>query len=142
MSNFGFDRFIDNHKIEYREFTAGENKGFVSPFKPLEPKDEMLVQALLEDCHEEFVEMVYNARSNKKMEKNKEEIVSAKVFSGKQAMKKGLVDDFKNPDQIIDHHVANPKPKIATVRFKEGLLKRLFSISINVKFDDLMQLKS
>jgi len=147
MSGFGLDQFIEKHNIEYREFTAGENKGFLSPFKPVSSHRQEEIQELLNECHKEFIDMVYNARkvskqSIKLMEDNKDEIVTAKVFSGANAYIVGLIDGFKNPQEIISEFTNKSNPKVLSAKMKEGFWKRLFSMNVNVNMDDLMTLEN
>jgi protease-4 len=139
MSGFGLDRFIDRHHVDYREFTAGTNKGFLSPFKPVDEEKEAYIQELLDNCHQEFIDMVYSSRKNEKMKDNKEEITTAKVFSGTQALDLGLIDGFKSPNDIIKKYTNKKRPKILALNHKESLFKRLFSVNVNVQFDDLMK---
>jgi len=139
-SHFGLDRFIAKHDIDYREFTAGKSKGFLNPFKPVDAEKEELIKGLLEDCHQEFIDIVYGSRKLDRMNENKEEIITAKVFSGAKACEIGLIDGFKNPTEIIDQFTEGDINH-TVIEDKESWLKKLFGFNINVKLEDLEKLE-
>jgi len=59
-----------------------------------------LVQGVIDDIHNQFVDVVLSCRdiSREKIEN----IADARIFTGRQALKAGLVDDLGNMEYAID----------------------------------------
>src|SRR2546428_8185025 len=55
MNGFGFTGLMDKLGVERRLITAGENKGMLDPFSPLEEKDKEYIKGLMKDIHEQFI---------------------------------------------------------------------------------------
>jgi protease-4 len=78
--------------IDMKAITSGEMKDMGSPFKPLDPKDEKVLKALVDEFYGRFIKVVCDGRPKL----TREEIVKladGRVYSGPQAKANGLVDD-------------------------------------------------
>src|SRR4030081_1553105 len=62
MDGFGFTGLMDKLGIERRLITAGENKGMLDPFSPVEEKDVQHAKQLIHDVHEQFISVVREGR--------------------------------------------------------------------------------
>src|SRR4249920_2893246 len=51
MDGFGFTGTMEKLGVERRLLTAGENKGFLDPFSPLNPKQKELAEKMLAEIH-------------------------------------------------------------------------------------------
>src|SRR5512134_214646 len=58
MDGFGVTGLMEKLGVERRLLTAGENKGFLDPFLPVDEAQKRHAQALLEDIHEQFIRVV------------------------------------------------------------------------------------
>ncbi|HVJ22941.1 MAG TPA: S49 family peptidase, partial [Burkholderiales bacterium] len=58
MNGFGFTGLMDKLGVERRLITAGENKGMLDPFSPLEEKDKKHIQQMMGDIHQQFIGVV------------------------------------------------------------------------------------
>ena len=58
MDGFGFTEGMKKLGVERRLLAAGENKGFLDPFSPVEPKQEDHARAMLGEVHEQFIHVV------------------------------------------------------------------------------------
>src|SRR5690606_22432766 len=65
MDGFGFANVLDKLGIERRLLTAGENKGFLDPFSPLEPAQREHAQAMLGAIHQQFIQVVREGRGER-----------------------------------------------------------------------------
>ncbi|MCO6413187.1 MAG: S49 family peptidase [Thiogranum sp.] len=90
MDGFGFVEAIEKLGIERRLLTAGENKGFLDPFQPVKEADVAHVTKLLEDIHQQFIDVVQSGRGDKL--KDDPLLFSGFVWTGEQAVDLGLVD--------------------------------------------------
>jgi protease-4 len=90
MNGFGFTGLMDKLGVERRLITAGENKGMLDPFSPLDEKDKRHVQTMMKDIHEQFVGVVREGRG--KRLKEQPELFSGLVWTGQKSVELGLAD--------------------------------------------------
>ncbi|MDP5009544.1 MAG: S49 family peptidase, partial [Glaciimonas sp.] len=58
MDGFGFTGLMEKAGVERRLLTAGENKGFLDPFSPVNPTQKAFAQVMLTDIHQQFIDVV------------------------------------------------------------------------------------
>jgi protease-4 len=92
MDGFGFVDAIEKLGVERRLLTAGEHKGFLDPFQPAQQADIDQVQELLDDIHQQFIDVVTAGRGDKL--KQDPDLFSGYVWTGEQAVTLGLVDEL------------------------------------------------
>jgi protease-4 len=98
MDGFGFTGTMQKLGVERRLMTAGENKGFMDPFSPRNPKHEAFTKSLLGDIHQQFIEVVRTGRG--KRLKETPEMFSGLFWTGDKAIKLGLADDIGSVDSV------------------------------------------
>lgn len=98
MEGFGFVGLIDKLGIERRLLTAGENKGMLDPFSPQNDRHRAFAQALINQVHQQFIDVVKQGRGNRLKENG--ETFSGLFWNGEQAVKLGLADDFGTLDFV------------------------------------------
>ena len=98
MDGFGFTGLMDKLGIERRLMTAGENKGFLDPFSPQTEKQRAYAQAMLNQIHQQFIDVVKKGRGARL--KETPETFSGLFWSGQQAVDMGLADQFGNLDYV------------------------------------------
>ena len=90
MDGYGFTEVMKKVGVERRLMTAGENKGMLDPFSPVNPKHQALAQTMLNEVHEQFKTVVRNGRGSRL--KETPEVFSGLFWSGEQGIKLGLAD--------------------------------------------------
>ncbi|MBA3771778.1 MAG: S49 family peptidase [Ramlibacter sp.] len=98
MDGFGFTGLMDKLGVERRLMTAGENKGFLDPFSPQTEKHRAFAQAMLDQVHLQFIEVVKAGRG--KRLKEAPELFSGLFWTGQQAVEMGLADQLGNLDFV------------------------------------------
>jgi protease-4 len=98
MDGFGFTGTMDKAGVERRLLTAGENKGFLDPFSPQAPQHKAHAQTLLNDIHQQFIDVVKAGRG--KRLKETPEMFSGLMWTGAQSVQLGLADDFGSVDSV------------------------------------------
>ncbi len=98
MDGFGFTGTMQKLGVERRLLTAGENKGFMDPFSPRNPKQEEFTKGLLVDIHHQFIDVVKQGRG--KRLKETPEMFSGLFWTGDKAVQMGLADDFGSVDSV------------------------------------------
>ena len=143
-SSFGLDKLLEKYDVDYREYTAGKNKSMLNMFKPVDDEGEAFVHEMLEDVHQDFIDIVYSARKNEKLIEHKEEVITAKVFTGSKALSRGMIDGHKTIKDIIESEFGkDPKLNIHRPKQKESFIKKILGGGLSVKLDlsDLMETK-
>ncbi|NRA74277.1 MAG: S49 family peptidase [Rickettsiales bacterium] len=100
VSGFGFTNAIKKLGIERRIITQGKNKSIYDPFLPVKKADEKIIQSVQKDIYESFKKHVIAHRGNK-LGKNKEKLFNGEFWSGKMAVKLGLVDGIGNFYEVM-----------------------------------------
>jgi protease-4 len=98
MDGFGFTGTMDKLGVERRLLTAGENKGFLDPFSPPEEKHKAHAQLLLNDIHQQFIDVVKTGRGSRL--KESPDMFSGLMWTGVQSVQLGLADDFGSIDSV------------------------------------------
>ncbi|WP_197476321.1 S49 family peptidase, partial [Oleiphilus sp. HI0043] len=75
---------------ERRLYTAGAHKGFLDPFSDEKGDEVEFWESVLNTTHQQFIAKVKEGRGERL--KVDEEIFSGLIWSGEQALEKGLVD--------------------------------------------------
>ena len=90
MNGFGFTGLMDKLGVERRLITAGDNKGMLDPFSPLDEKDKQHVQTMMKDIHEQFIGVVREGRG--KRLKETADLYSGLIWTGQKSVELGLAD--------------------------------------------------
>ncbi|TMH90847.1 MAG: S49 family peptidase [Betaproteobacteria bacterium] len=98
MNGFGFTGLMDKLGIERRLITAGEHKGMLDPFSPLEEKDRQYAKQLMEEIHRQFIGVVREGRG--KRLKETPDMFSGLFWSGEKSVELGLADGFGSLDSV------------------------------------------
>lgn len=98
MDGFGFTGLMDKLGVERRLLTAGENKGLLDPFLPLDHKQKAVAQSMLDDIHRQFIEVVKQGRGDRI--KGGQEVFSGLFWTGDRAVELGLADALGSLDSV------------------------------------------
>jgi protease-4 len=98
MDGFGFTGLMEKLGVERRLLTAGEHKGMLDPFSPQDDKQKAFAQALIDQVHQQFIEVVREGRGERL--KDSPETFSGLFWNGEQAVQLGLADDFGTLESI------------------------------------------
>ena len=98
MDGFGFTGTMDKLGVERRLITAGENKGFMDPFSPLNPKQKEYAETMLKEIHRQFIDVVKQGRGNRL--KESPDMFSGLVWTGQKSIELGLSDALGSVDYV------------------------------------------
>ena len=94
INGFGFVDGMQELGIERRLITAGDNKGILDPFSPLQERDKEHVQRMLDQLHDQFIATVKEGRGDRLKADEHPELFSGLFWSGEEAKTLGLIDEF------------------------------------------------
>ncbi len=121
MDGFGFTALMDKFGVERRLLTAGENKGFMDPFSPQTEKQKIFSQSMLNEIHQQFIDVVRKGRGQRLKETS--DTFSGLFWIGSKAVSMGLADDFGTVDSVSRDVLKTAN--IVDYTQKEGLPERV-----------------
>jgi protease IV len=98
MDGFGFTEAMAKLGIERRLLTAGQNKGMLDPFSAQDEKQRAYAQAMIDQVHRQFIEVVKAGRG--KRLKETPDTFSGLFWNGEEAVRLGLADHMGSLDQV------------------------------------------
>lgn len=137
MDGFGFVGAMEKFGVERRLLTAGENKGMLDPFSPADPLQTAYAKAMLDQIHQQFIDVVKQGRGSRL--KETPQTFSGLFWNGEDALRLGLVDKLGNLDfvarevigaaEIVDYtphdNLAERLAKRFGAAFGEGAVRAL-----------------
>jgi protease-4 len=117
LDSFGFTGTLEKLGIERRLLTAGENKSFLDPFSPTDPKQKEHAQKMLAEIHQQFIQVVQQGRGERL--KNTAEIFSGMLWTGQKSIDLGLVDALGSAEYVAREIIQ--VERIVDYTTKEGL---------------------
>lgn len=85
--------------VESVVIKSGAHKDLASPFRKMSAEDRRILQAVLDDVHEQFIEAVAEGRALELADVRP--LADGRIFTGRQARAARLVDEIGNLDDAI-----------------------------------------
>lgn len=120
MDGFGFEGTIEKLGIERRLLTAGEHKAVLDPFSPENPVEKQHVQTMLDEIHQEFIDVVKEGRGDRLADDPK--LFSGLFWTGTKAMELGLIDGLGSAGYVAREVVG--VEEIVDYSYQEDILQR------------------
>jgi len=98
MDGFGFTGAMEKLGIERRLLAAGENKGFLDPFSPIQESQKHHAENMLGEIHQQFINVVRQGRG--KRLKETPEMFSGLFWIGSKSVELGLADALGSVDYV------------------------------------------
>ncbi|MGD9496998.1 MAG: signal peptide peptidase SppA [Armatimonadota bacterium] len=94
MEYLQFAEAMDKIGVEGGNLTTGPYKDTGSIYREMRPDEVKLMQGLIDDMYEQFIQAVADGREMKVEEVRK--LADGRVYTGEQALKLGLIDELGN----------------------------------------------
>jgi len=98
MNGFGFTGLMDKLGVDRRLITAGENKGMLDPFSPVQARDVEHAKKLVNDIHQQFIAVVREGRG--KRLKETPDMFTGLIWTGQMSIDLGLADGVGTLDSV------------------------------------------
>ncbi len=121
MEGFGFTGLMGKLGVERRMMTAGENKGMMDPYSPQTSKQKAYSQAMLNEIHAQFIDVVRKGRGTRL--KETPETFSGLFWVGSKAVEMGLADELGTVDSVARDVIKSEN--VIDYTQKEGLPERM-----------------
>ncbi len=132
LDSFGFTGTLEKLGVERRLLTAGENKSFLDPFLPSDPKQRDHARQMLAEIHQQFIQVVQHGRGDRL--KNTPEIFSGLLWTGEKSIELGLVDALGSAEYVAREIIKTERMVDFTTKegFAEHFAKRFGKMTANL----------
>ncbi len=138
-ASFGFKDLIQKIGVERRVYTAGKNKSTLDPFVAEKEDDVKRLKNIQLELHADFIKVVENSRGSKLKDVEKNNIFTGEFWTGKTALKLGLIDGIGNADQILKKKFGD-KVIIKNFEKPKGFLAKKLSSSISDPLEKIVNI--
>jgi len=121
-AGFGFHELIAKIGVERRVYTSGESKSILDAFKPENPDDIARLQAIQEEVHADFKELVKKRRGDMLVGQDKD-LFTGEFWTGAQAVKLGLIDGVGDLRSVMRKRFGE-KVQLRLIEYGEGWWQR------------------
>jgi protease-4 len=118
---------MDKIGVKSDVIKSGKHKDLASAFRDMGREEREILQGLMDDVHEQFIQAVSEGR--RMAIEDVKKIADGRVFSGRQALKAGLVDELGDLDYAIKTAAKmagiKGEPEVVTKKERSPLLDLL-----------------
>lgn len=100
MESINFAELAENYGVKFNTIKSGPYKDIMSPYKEMTDEEREILQAFVDESYDEFVRIISEGRGMD--EETVRNIGDGRIYSGKQALENGLVDELGSLDDTIE----------------------------------------
>ncbi|MCB9422906.1 MAG: signal peptide peptidase SppA [Ardenticatenaceae bacterium] len=131
LTLYNAKELIDEIGVDVILFTSGPNKSMGSTWEEITPEQQEIFEALIDESYDEFVNIVADGRGMDV--ETVRELADGRIYSGRQAVNNGLVDELGDLDDAIAKAAElggiSGKPRIVEYEHLPGLSQLLLGAS-------------
>ncbi|WP_457568692.1 signal peptide peptidase SppA [Desulfurobacterium sp.] len=138
MQTMNFRKIADRLGVQVVTIKSGPHKDLLNPFKKVDPGDVKIVQSVINDVYQQFLEAVSKGR-HIPVEKLKP-LADGRIFSGRQALKLGLVDelgDLHKAVSVARQLSHSPDAKPFEVKKEQPFIDKILGSDVSLFFDKI-----
>ena len=134
-SGLSFENFIKAHNITYRKLTSGKIKDIGTPFRKQTPEEKKIIQNMLDNIHQKFIEHV--AKSRNLTIENVTKYANGEIFLGDFAKKIGFIDEIGYYPDVIQKlkNITNESDIMVVTYGQEPSLLQIMGIDTMLNFN-------
>jgi len=122
MQSTEVTQMADKLGIKFLNYKSSHLKGAPSPFEKTDPAIDKVINESVQDSYKFFSDLVLERRKGKIDTKNLKTIIDGRIFTGRQALKAGLIDQVGTEDDALTYLEKNYK--ITKLPTKDVSLKK------------------
>ena len=100
LTLYNAEELLDEIGVDVTMITSGPNKALGTPWDELSPEQREILEEFVEESYEDFVQVVADGRGMSL--ETVRELADGRIYTGRQALAVGLVDELGNLQQAID----------------------------------------
>lgn len=101
MTLFNAEELLQDLGVEVISITSGDNKALGSLWEEMTPEQREILDDFVDEAYTEFVRVIVEGRSNLS-ENEVLTLADGRIYTGRQALANGLVDELGDLEQAID----------------------------------------
>ncbi len=133
MQSSEVTQMAENIGIKFQNYKSSHLKGTPSLFEKTDPVIDKVINESVSDSYQFFVDLVLNSRKSKIDKNNVKKVTDGRIFTGRQALKVGLIDEIGGEIEALaylkEHH------KIIDLEIKDISLQKTSNKLIDKIFD-------
>lgn len=139
-SSFGFEEFLKEWNISYRQLTSGDKKDLGSPFREQTKEEKEFLQNKIDKIHEFFIQEVATNRGMTIEEVSG--LATGEFYLGVEALENNLVDELGGLDEAVTY-LEDQGINVELVKYEPELsfLESLAELKSEQDFNMKMELK-
>lgn len=95
-----FQGLMQKIGVQDQVVKSGPHKDILSPFKAMDPAERAIIQAIVDDTYQQFLEAVARGRTKLPLSRLRP-LADGRIFTGRQALQAGLVDSLGNFEDAL-----------------------------------------
>lgn len=99
MESLNFAKLAEKHGIEFNTIKTGPYKDIMSGSREMTDEERGMLQEMINDSYERFVEIIVEGRNMTEAEVKK--VADGRILNGRQAIEAGLADDYGKAGDVI-----------------------------------------
>ncbi|PSL43628.1 protease-4 [Salsuginibacillus halophilus] len=120
MESINIADLAEDLGFEIETITSGENKDIMNPTEQLTEEQEAILQSMVDDMYEDFVQVVDEGRDLS--EEEVRNLADGRIFTGNQAYDEGLVDELGTRGDALEQMREDLEmPQAEAVRYEQGI---------------------
>lgn len=135
MESVNYSKLADKLGISFETIKSGAHKDIMSPSREMTKEEKNIMQSMVDNSYEGFVDVISKGRGMPKAEVKK--IADGRVYDGRQAKKLNLVDELGFYDDTVTAMKKDHKDlkNASVISYEESFgLGSLFSMGANKMF--------
>ncbi|WP_079479868.1 signal peptide peptidase SppA [Halobacillus salinus] len=100
IQSINYQELANEYGVKWNTFTSGEFKDILSPTKPMSDAEREIIQGLVDESYQQFVNIIVEGRDMSESEVR--ELADGRIYSGSQAVDNGLVDEIGFTDDALE----------------------------------------
>ena len=92
---------MDKVGVKNETFKSGENKDLLSPFRPSSPEQVQIMQTIINQLHQRFVDVVVQGRKGVLTREEIAKLADGRIYTAEQALSSKLIDRIGYMDNAV-----------------------------------------
>lgn len=100
---FNIEGLMGKLGIEEETIKSGDKKDLFSPFRELTPEERQIVQSIIDELHQRFVDVVFARPGAELARQDLEALADGRIYTAGSALSAHLIDGIAYLEDVIDH---------------------------------------
>lgn len=99
---FNVEGLFSKIGVDEESIKSGDKKDIMSPFRPLKSDEKEIMQVIIDQLHNRFIDVIVDGRGGSLSRREIETLADGRIYTAQQALKEKLIDRIGYVDDVID----------------------------------------